>query len=145
MKKILVAIDNSPRAPGVLAAASELAARLGAKMILFRAVTISEPLPEAWQAEETSYGDLLERQGREEVAALTRELEPKLVERVRVEIGVPWEVICKAAREEDVDCIVIGSHGYGTLERMLGTTAAKVVNHADRSVIVVRAGERLAA
>jgi len=33
---------------------------------------------------------------------------------------------------------VIGSHGYGGLDRLLGTTAARVVNHADRNVLIVR-------
>jgi nucleotide-binding universal stress UspA family protein len=35
--------------------------------------------------------------------------------------------------------IVIGAHGYGIVDRILGTTAGRVVNHADRSVLVVRA------
>ena len=34
---------------------------------------------------------------------------------------------------------MIGSHGYGGLDRILGTTAARVVNHALCSVFVVRA------
>jgi universal stress protein F len=34
--------------------------------------------------------------------------------------------------------VVIGSHGYGGLDRVLGTTAAKIVNHASCSVLVVR-------
>jgi nucleotide-binding universal stress UspA family protein len=34
--------------------------------------------------------------------------------------------------------IVIGSHGFSGIDRLLGTTAGRVVNHADRSVIVVR-------
>jgi nucleotide-binding universal stress UspA family protein len=33
---------------------------------------------------------------------------------------------------------VIGCHGYSGLDRVIGTTAGKVVNHADRSVFVVR-------
>ena len=49
-----------------------------------------------------------------------------------------WDGICHAARELDVDLIVIGSHGYGAIDRVIGTTAAKVVNHADRNVLVVR-------
>ena len=36
------------------------------------------------------------------------------------------------------DCIVIGSHGYSGFDRILGTNAAKVVNHAECSVLVVR-------
>ena len=35
--------------------------------------------------------------------------------------------------------IVVGAHGYRPVERMLGTTAAKVANRADTSVLVVRA------
>jgi hypothetical protein len=38
---------------------------------------------------------------------------------------------------------VIGAHGYGVIDRVLGTTAVKVVNHLDRSVFVVRAPDRL--
>jgi nucleotide-binding universal stress UspA family protein len=34
--------------------------------------------------------------------------------------------------------VVLGSHGYSGFDRILGTTAAKVVNHCDRSVLVVR-------
>jgi len=55
-----------------------------------------------------------------------------------VKIGVPWETICEAAREKQADLVVIGSHGYRGLDRLLGTTAAKVVNHAHCSVLVVR-------
>ena len=53
-------------------------------------------------------------------------------------VGSPWDGICRTAIEQDADPIVLGSRGYGTLERLLGTTAAKVVNHADRPVMVVR-------
>ena len=47
----------------------------------------------------------------------------------------------KPARRYDL--IVIGSHGYSGIDRLIGTTAAKVVNHAKQSVLVVRAAERL--
>jgi len=59
-------------------------------------------------------------------------------------MGTAWDAICRVAQEEAVDLIVIGSHGYGALDRFIGTTAAKVVNHADRSVLIVRASERVA-
>jgi nucleotide-binding universal stress UspA family protein len=55
-----------------------------------------------------------------------------------VHIGTPWDGICRAAKEHEADLVVIGAHGYGTLDRLLGTTASKVVNHIDRSVMVVR-------
>jgi nucleotide-binding universal stress UspA family protein len=46
--------------------------------------------------------------------------------------------VCGAAKALDADLIVVGSHGYGTVDRLLGTTAAKIVNHAECSVLVVR-------
>ena len=39
---------------------------------------------------------------------------------------------------DTADLVVIGSHGYGGLDRLLGTTAAKVANRAPCSVLVVR-------
>lgn len=63
--------------------------------------------------------------------------------RVLVEVGSPWQSICKVAKAEDVELIVLGSHGYSGLDHVLGTTAAKVVNHADRSVLIVRGSDVL--
>ena len=66
------------------------------------------------------------------------DMPPELFDGIEVRVGVPWNSICAEATSLGVDLIVIGSHGYGALDRLLGTTAAKVVNHADRSVLVVR-------
>lgn len=52
-------------------------------------------------------------------------------------VGEPWRNIV-TAHKLDVDLIVVGSHRHhGPLDRALGTVAAKVVNHADRNVLVV--------
>jgi universal stress protein F len=74
-----------------------------------------------------------------ELEEAARDVPPELLDGCSAQVGVAWDAICAAAREHDVDLIVIGSHGYRILDRLLGTTAAKVVNHADRSVLVVRA------
>ena len=55
-----------------------------------------------------------------------------------VRTGVAWHVVCAVAAEVNANLIVIGSHGYAGFDRILGTTAERVVNHADRSVLVVR-------
>jgi nucleotide-binding universal stress UspA family protein len=60
-----------------------------------------------------------------------------------VAVGTPWQAICEMAKTENVDLIMVGSHGYQGLDRLIGTTAAKIVNHADRSVLVVRDTPRL--
>ncbi|HEY3667075.1 MAG TPA: universal stress protein, partial [Polyangiaceae bacterium] len=49
----------------------------------------------------------------------------------------PWKMILEVAQDFEVDLIVIGSHGYKGWDHVLGTTAGKVVNHADRNVFVV--------
>jgi len=56
----------------------------------------------------------------------------------QIVIGVAWQAICDGAHEQQADLVVIGSHGYSGFDRLLGTTAAKVVNHAQCSVLVVR-------
>ena len=54
--------------------------------------------------------------------------------------GVPRELIVEEAREWDADLIVVGSHGYGRVKRLvLGSVAAAVVASAPCSVQVVRA------
>jgi nucleotide-binding universal stress UspA family protein len=49
----------------------------------------------------------------------------------------PWRAILQAADDLDVDLIVLGSHGYGGLDRILGTTAGKVTNGSARNVLVI--------
>ena len=139
MKRILVALDGSPRADIVLAAASELAQLARAKLVLFRAIGIPVDLPpdmlamppmDVESALRVSARTLLERSA--------TKLAPGLVESIEIRVGVAWDAIVRAARELNADLIALGSHGYGGLDRLLGTTAAKVVNHADQNVLIVR-------
>jgi universal stress protein F len=145
MKRILVGLDGSPREPGVLAAALGLARTTGAELVLFRAVGLPTELPsEAYLLPPSEVTRLLEKQASDALIRVRAQVPNEITSRVRVAIGTPWEAICRVAKEEDVDLVVVGSHRYDMLDRVLGTTAAKVVNHADRSVLVVRAPERLA-
>lgn len=142
---MLVALDGSPRQQSVLDAAIALARKADAKVVLFRSVGIPRDLPsEAYAVSPEEIPALLERLALRDLEKLDGTVPAELRGAVRVLVGTPWQSIDHVAREEDVDLIVIGSHGYGALDRVLGTTAAKVVNHADRAVLVVRAPERLA-
>jgi nucleotide-binding universal stress UspA family protein len=67
------------------------------------------------------------------VASVTGiDFEPPLVV-----LGDPWQEILNVAQAVDVDLIVLGSHRYHGADRILGTVASKIVNHADRDVLVV--------
>ena len=138
-RKILVALDNSPRAPIVLASALEIARRFGGHLVLFRGVGIPLEIPaHALSQPPAALPQLLETSAREELVARARDVPSDVTATVSVKLGVPWEAICRGALEHDVDLIVIGSHGFSGIDRLLGTTAARVVNHADRPVLVVR-------
>jgi len=136
--RILVALDSSPRAPFVLEAAMSLARSHGGKLVLFRAVGIQPDIPTVVYVSPNDLGALLLERERESLRELAAAIPADLLEAVHVEVGVPWQAICEAAKARMVDLVVLGSHGYGVLDRVLGTTAAKVVNHADRSTLVVR-------
>jgi nucleotide-binding universal stress UspA family protein len=139
MKKILVGLDGAPAQVRILDEAARLAVKLDAELVLFRSVAIPSELPSrALSATPDQVAEILLGQAREDLQGLARRLDAKLVHGVRVELGTPWRAILDAAKAENADLVVIGSHGYGGLDRLLGTTAAKVVNHADRSVMVVR-------
>jgi nucleotide-binding universal stress UspA family protein len=139
MRRILVGLDSSPRAKDVLATAVDLAKRTGAKIRLLRAVPLPPELPaNLWALPPAHVTDTMLGIAKRELEEAAREVPPELFDGCSAQVGVAWDAICAAAREHDVDLIVIGSHGYRLLDRLLGTTAAKVVNHADRSVLVVR-------
>lgn len=139
MKRILVALDASPRAPAVLSAARQLAELTNTKLVLYRAVGIPPDLPlDIFRITDRSIEDVLLGNARNDLEHMALEVRPELVEKVVTTFATPWDGVCRAAREYAADLIVIGSHGYGGLDRVLGTTAAKVVNHADRNVLVIR-------
>jgi nucleotide-binding universal stress UspA family protein len=145
MKKLLVCLDGSKREAGVLTAAISVAGKSGASLVLFRSVGVPAELPrEAYAMAMEDVPRLLQRQAEAALDALAKTVPTEVRTSTRVLIGNPWQSIERAAAEEDADLIIVGSHGYHALDRVLGTTAAKVVNHADRSVLVVRAPERFA-
>ena len=138
MTRILVGLDGSERSAYVLAQAIALAQAQAAKLILARVVKVPHELSlemrATWMALEQAMFD----EATQDLATWAKRVPAELLEGAVVEMGTPWDGICRKATELGVGWIVIGSHGYGGLDRLLGTTAGKVVNHADCSVLVVR-------
>ena len=53
--------------------------------------------------------------------------------------GTVYEEILHAAKRIDADLIVMAAHRPGQADYLLGPNAARVVRHAECSVLVVRA------
>ena len=74
MKKILVGVDGSPRQKAVLAAATELARRTRAKLVLFRAVSLPTELPpEAYLMHPDEVTKILEKRAQVAVEEAARD------------------------------------------------------------------------
>jgi universal stress protein F len=144
MKCILVAVDGSPRSVLVLETAIEIARTRHERIVLFRSIGIPADIPQdLWKATDEPLLDVMRKRADAFLAQCSRSIPEDVSASVtrEVAVGVPWEAVCEAARRNQADLVVIGSHGYGGLDRLLGTTAAKIVNHAPCNVLVVRAAQ----
>jgi nucleotide-binding universal stress UspA family protein len=145
-RKILVAFDGSPRAARVFEVAMDVAGRYGAALIPFHAVAIPPEFPPAaYVRDPDPLPAFLQREAEARFQALraAHPAKPGVVVRPLVvsEREPPANAILAAAEQENVDLIVLGSHGYHGWDRLLGTTAAKVANLSTRSVLVVHTRE----
>ena len=139
MKRILVGLDGSPRAPAVLDAAVKLAKSQGARVVLMRGVGLPPDVPQDfWRTTEEPLLDVLTRRAKEYLDGCVANVPQDCFGGIEIAVGVPWQAICEMAHAVEADVVVIGSHGYSGFDRLLGTTAAKVVNHAPCTVVVVR-------
>jgi universal stress protein F len=139
MKRILVCLDASPRSVFVLQTATDLAVKTGAKLVLLRSVGLPAEIDQEFYVHAAgSMTDMLVDKAKKELEVLSKDVPAGVIEGFDVHIGTPWDTICREAKARDCDLVVLGSHGYSGMDRILGTTAAKVVNHCERSVLVAR-------
>jgi nucleotide-binding universal stress UspA family protein len=78
--------------------------------------------------------------GMTKLAEWARRLVPDdVVAEQMVRAGEPYEVINRLARREQVDLVIVATHGRSGLKRLfLGSTAGRVLRHAPCPVLVVR-------
>lgn len=133
-KKILFATDYSATSQHALTYAASLARDRGATLLI---VHVSEleayPVGELFDEEPRSSDAELE-----ELAAVST-FDPQIQCEHRLLRGEPAEEIVKLAREEDVETIVMGTHGRSRLGRLLvGSVAEGVISEAPCAVIALR-------
>jgi nucleotide-binding universal stress UspA family protein len=139
MKTILVGLDGSGRAAAVLDAAVTIGRAQHARLIVLRAVGLPPDVPQDfWKTTDESLLEVLKLRAEHYLTEQAAKVPPELLEGIATHVAAPWQAMCEVARNRAVDLVVIGSHGYSGVDRLIGTTAAKVVNHAPCSVLVVR-------
>ena len=134
---ILVPIDLSHVGAKVLDTARELAELHDAKMIV---MTVLPIVPAIVSVYLPSYEP--QEVENESIDAMKSRLKEKGMDVNGYEFvarhGVPYDEIIKYADEIKADLIVVGSHSPTVSDYLLGSTAAKIVRHANCSVHVVR-------
>ena len=143
-QKILVAVDLSSESELVLQKA-QLIAGPNAEIYL---VYVQEPMDNVYvgivpqSAAFSGLGDLEAQLGEELKQKLTALGENMDVPSGNLHIlnGSPAHEIHRFANENDVQLIVIGTHGQKGLQLLLGSTANAVLHGADCDVLSVRIG-----
>ncbi len=137
-KHILVAVDGSANAREAARTAGNLARELGARVYV---VVAFEPIPD--YLGEPFWEEAANARMKKAETILSAALGvvgdvPGGVETEMLE-GRPAEAILKVAESRDVDLIVMGAQGEGSLGSwLLGSQSRKVINHAPCPVLIVR-------
>jgi nucleotide-binding universal stress UspA family protein len=142
-RTLVAAIDFSPASHEALAFAAECVRDAPACRLHLLHV-VEEPLCEAWsvRAPTTDMAGLHRAwldpaRQRLEALAATLSLHPDQIVSAVI-AGSPYSDITRYAVEHDADLLVVGSHGYGTVKRLMrGSVAERVVHEAPCPVIVV--------
>ena len=142
-KRIILATDLSPASEPALKEAIGLAKENGAQLLIAHAY---QP-PSVVGAQSISAGvyEEWDQTIRAEVKGRLQKLvENAAKEGVKAEplvlTGAPYEAIAEAARSNDADLVVLGTHGRKGVSRFfLGSVAARVISTAPCPVMTVRA------
>ena len=143
--KILVALDGSDHATKALGTAIEMAQRCDSEMILFYALQVRSLRAEYEQVVTKAARDAYREAGNQQkedilsrAEKLARDQGVDRVSQLCIE-GEPARSIIRAARENDIELIVMGTRGLtGLRELAMGSVAHNVTSAADCPVLVVR-------
>jgi nucleotide-binding universal stress UspA family protein len=142
IRSVLVATDFSPTARAGVDWAMEIARDHGARIRLVHGLLLANRMtdyvpapPDFTEALQSAAAARLE-----EVCDLVRQAGIEVSSDLR--LGLPSQAILEAAREDGADLLVIGTRGLtGVSHLLLGSTAERVVQHADCPVLSVHPGD----
>lgn len=134
-KKILVPIDLSHEDVGLRMIRRAIAlSDDGAKITLLHVIADIPSYAQSYLPEGQLQENLAETKKVLAALAQSSGVDAKTV----VRYGSPSPVILDEAEEQGVDLIIIASHHPGIKDYLIGSTASRVVRHADCSVLIDR-------
>ena len=142
LNRILVPIDFSECSHKALRYAASFAKQFSAEVLLLHVVELILPPPELVIVASGPVDMRL----REEAAKKLSEWRQQIVAHASVKAvirdGTPYREIVRAADENNIDLIILGTHGrIGIAHVFIGSTAERVARHAMCPVMVVRERE----
>jgi nucleotide-binding universal stress UspA family protein len=142
IKKILIPIDFSDYSKAALKYSSNFAKIFNSELVL---IYVVEPVI---YPPDFSMGQLtlpainldVDKRASEELEKLANsEIEKTIKVKTLIKPGKPFVEIIDTAREENIDLIIIATHGHSGMEHILfGSTADKVVKKAPCPVLTIR-------
>lgn len=139
-KHILLAVDLTEESNPVAARALALSKDSGAKLSIIHVI---EPINFAYGGDIpmdlTAIQEQLDEHARQKLVNFAKPFNIPAQQQHTV-VGLPQNEIHRVAAEEEVDLIVVGSHGRHGLSLLLGSTANGVLHGAKCDVLAVRVG-----
>ncbi len=140
-KKILVPTDASEYSRRALKMALELAQSVHAEVVLLHV----SYTPQAYWGYTISYGitvtqEQLDQNGELALEATMSGIDnEQVVINKRVESGHPVTIILQQIKQENIDLVIMGSHGYGAIAgSVLGSVSQRVLQRASCPVLIIK-------
>ncbi|WP_018087009.1 universal stress protein [Desulfurispora thermophila] len=140
-KKILVPIDGSDKSLKAARHAARIAEKMDGTVTLFH--VLPQP-PSYYMRSVDNIHQIILNEAQKYAAEVMQTTKEQLADyhltiECQTAIGHAADEICRKAREENYDLIVIGSRGLGELAGyIMGSVSNRVVRHAPCPVLVVR-------
>jgi len=142
-KKLLLATDFSEHSEAAALRAMDIARRNNASLILFHVVEVDAPqvVPAEWVEKKRNEGEesFWVYDAKKRLAEFASRMHASEATQVVCSgLFSPKRDILKYANENDIDLIIMGTHGRYALEVIMGSTAVGVVHRAKCDVLTVR-------
>lgn len=140
-KRILVPTDASEYSRRALKTALELARSVQAEIVLLHV----SYTPQAYWGYTISYGITVTQEQLDQNGELALEAtltgidsEPVVIHK-RVESGHPVSIIVEQIKKENIDLVIMGSHGYGAITgSVLGSVSQRVLQRVSCPVLITK-------